>query len=330
MSSSPHTLAEWSHVASSAAQVYLNSIMMMSNVTVNYLAAFGPYVKVVEQMAVEVGTIPPSVCIGSSSKTIAQSGGTTKLSHSAGIVATCSPVDKRVTTFCTLPLKYNITVNEWTEDPNCPVAAFLRPLFNDDTEYDTLRWVVGNCLLDPPTPAVFPILYGQGGSGKSTLLSSLLAMMPGCSSSLDVSSVITSRQERVPREMIEVLVSNRLTVCGEVDLARGPLNTHFMKLATGNDSMSLPPFSATTRSSVMVATNTLPDPSGNAAWRTPALMRRVTILPMTKKALELTPRALTKSQESRLGWLMSCLNVRLNNTPAPHKHQVSAPDPLCL
>lgn len=81
--------------------------------------------------------------------------------------------------------------------------------------------------------------------------------------------------------------------------------------------MSLPPFSVSTRASVIVATNTLPDPKTNTSWRTPELMRRVVILPMMTRALELTPMELPRDEESRLSWLMSCLSVRLNHPRPP-------------
>lgn len=177
-------------------------------------------------MANDVCTIPPSVCVGRSRKAINVRGGVIEFSKASGVVSLPQESNEDMSTLCIMPVKTRITVNRWEHDPHCSVDHYLRPLFPNEREYMTLKWVVGNSLLDPPSSSHFLILYGPGGTGKSTVLSSILAMRPGCSTAIDVSSIITSKSEKTPKEIVETLIANRIVVCGEVDLARKGSTKH--------------------------------------------------------------------------------------------------------
>jgi energy-coupling factor transporter ATP-binding protein EcfA2 len=205
----------------------------------------------------------------------------------------------------------------WQMTNECTVSSQMSVLFTDHREYETFLWVVGNAIQDPQSSAAFVLLYGRGGNGKSTLLTMINQVLTGSCGPVDMSSVAINTAPRMPAKTIQQMMSNRILTCGDVDLRHGYINEHYLKVATGGDTVSLAPFSVRLTGTAIVGSNYLPSSNVCAGMSSEAVQRRYMVIPMDVDALTLPPFEFTVNHADHVSWLYRCLHYRLTYTRAP-------------
>ena len=169
----------------------------------------------------------------------------------------------------------------------------MAPLFPNPTDFRTLRWLIGNSLLDPVQEHKVIILCGRGGSGKSTVTRIVEMLMTGCVKPISGAIFADIRITSLPERTIPGIVGSRIMIGGDVNFANGVMNTQVMKSITGNDILRHPTHDILcirASASVMLCTNVLPDENRTPEYHTPAIMRRLVMLPMRTNARNLVSR----------------------------------------
>ena len=54
----------------------------------------------------------------------------------------------------------------WQPKGDERLLKYITPLFSNPISLDTIRWAIGNALVDPSSVSKFILLYGPGGTGK--------------------------------------------------------------------------------------------------------------------------------------------------------------------
>jgi hypothetical protein len=308
----------WATFVSAEAQTEICAIVGSDNVSVNYLPASEPFIDYLESHANRIAAIPTSICVGTRRKTIS-------LEENRMHFRDCDPIaaimegagiDDRVSLFCNMPCKFPSLPKLWENDGPGRLERYMLPLFSDQRELLTLKWLLGGIPLDPAMPSKFLILYGNGGTGKSTILKIIRALFKGCCSTIP-SGTFTSVNSDVPLKTAQIIASNRIVTSGELDLEKKRLNLHIIKEMTGHDCISVPPVTVTTRCTLVAATNYLPDPAKQSEWCTPQLARRSVVIPFSVNAEEIPKVQRPDTLEDVVEFLLSCIYTRLTVPDMP-------------
>lgn len=82
----------------------------------------------------------------------------------------------------------------WTLGEPERLARFLLPLFSDETEIKTIKWILGNASVDLGSRSEFLLLYSPGGIGKSNIICAIEKTTRGCSSTIGSGVLPDTRQ----------------------------------------------------------------------------------------------------------------------------------------
>ena len=308
----------WSVFVSPEAQVQLCSIVGSDNASVNYLAACMPYIGFLEKHALRTSSIPTSICIGTWRMSIFLKEEENKLifQKTKNVASVNETLDSRVNSFCIMPCSFDELPLSWCPGGSQRLLRYLTVLFPNTKDLDTIRWVIGNAVVDPGTASKFLLLYGPGGTGKSTIIRAIEALLRGCCSTIKPGTLTDSKDD-INIETAKAIASNRILTAGEINLETNKLNLHNVKVMTGHDSISVPPIKVTTRCSIVAGCNDLPDPSIQKSWTTTAIARRVVVVLMNVKTSLIPKLQMPDTVEDLQDFLLSCVYTRLTNTSMP-------------
>lgn len=308
----------WSNLSSDEAKIQINGIVGNGNVSVNYDTSTKPFIDYLERHSRRVPYIPMSICVGArrlsmcvdeNTLVYGDVGEVTEVPKDLGI----HPV---VSTFSTYSSSIDVYPNRWTREGLTKLEAFLLPLFSDRRELDTLKWILGGVMIDPVYQSKMVMLYGEGGTGKSTILRVLDILFKGCSGSVPT-GVFIGRKSDPPDSALAQASSRRILVCGELDLLNNPLNMHTIKYLTGGDRVSIGVVRATTRSTIVCATNYLPTLETEKEWYTSQILRRIVVQPFDTNAREIPPAEIPDASEDLMDFMQETLLFRLQSKVMP-------------
>lgn len=308
----------WSVFVSSEAQVQLCSIVGSENASVNYLAACIPYIGFLEKHALRTSSIPTSICIGTWRMSIFLKEEDNKLilQKAKNIASVGETLDERTSSFCVMPCSFDELPTSWSPGGSQRLLRYLLVLFPDPKELDTIRWIVGNAILDPGTISKFLLLYGPGGTGKSTVIKAIEALLRGCCSTIKPGT-LTDPKDDINMDTAKAIASNRMLTAGEINLETNKLNLHNVKVMTGHDSIAVPPIKVTTRCSIVAGCNDLPDPSIQKSWTSTAISRRVVVVVMNVKTALIPKLQMPDTVEDLQDFLLSCVYTKLMHPTMP-------------
>jgi hypothetical protein len=307
------SLNKWGVLISPEAQRQICDMTGSESATVNYLGASLPYLPYMEKYSREASSVPPSICIGTRRLEIKATDDGLSFEECKGIISVAENLDDRVQQFCVMPFSFDHFSTKWSLGNTSRLYNYLRVLFSNDIEFDTVRWIIGMAATDPGSVSKFLLLYGPGGTGKSTLISAIEDIFRGCSGTL-LSSTLVGKGNTLSAETCRTIASNRIVTAGDLNLEGSQLNIHAIKEITGHDSVSIPPIKVRTRCSLVCASNDLPNPITQPTFCTSAVSRRIVVIPMNIKtsAISTADRPTVERPDSTpdlIEFLYSCLNV---------------------
>lgn len=306
----------WAPFISSESQRQLCDITGSESATVNYLNACTPYFGFLQKRAYRITSLPQSICIGTWRLIITSfDDGSMKLEKCKDIANADITLDHRIRSFCAMPCALQQIPTSWAPNGEMKLYWYLGVLFHNPLELDTIRWIIGNALVDPGYSSKFLLLYGPGGTGKSTLIKCIQNMFIGCSGSINSSS-LTNKFD-MDDKTARIIASMRLVTAGDINLATQQLNFHTVKQATGHDSFSIPPFNITTRCTIVGGCNNLPNIIDQPEWCTPALSRRVVVVPMEVSTIDIPNVVVPTAPEELLEMMLSCVDLFLRTPVMP-------------
>lgn len=312
------TINTWSIMCSNQATVFLNSLMEMDSATVRFSQAFSPYVEYLERNAADkiANPVPQSICIGTTrlKTTLIPNG--LQLSECESLIPSLPESMKIPARLCYMSLALRHWPRIWHRTSNYPMYQFLRPLFPYDIELKTIEWTVGHALIDPHSYSKAVILYGEGGHGKSTMLAALNIALLGCCGTIPDRSLV-ALTKGMTQDVASVVVSNRIVTAGDVGSLDENTNLSVIKTLTGHDYISMPPSRARSACTLFYASNRLDDPLRNPEWVTPAIMRRVVVVPMNATIPEGLDDTVPQDTNSRLDFALRCVHTRLSTPYMP-------------
>jgi hypothetical protein len=199
----------------------------------------------------------------------------------------------------------------------------LKPSLPCVTDFITLRWLIGNALLDPFQEHRVIVLLGRGGSGKCTITRFIQACMIGCVRPIDGSILTSTKAASLPggytfgvvgsRMMIGVPVGNHKHADHEVnnrqDILRHPDRDMLRVRAS---------------TSAIMCTNVPPHGNKTNEYHTPAITRRLVMIPMNVDARNIMTSPEPTSSEA----LGAFLFKRVSEYKAYRDMPVSA-QPVC-
>lgn len=305
----------WSNLGSSEAMSRINSLVGITNATVNYEKAIRAFIKyIVKRCNARVGkTIPTSVCIGTLRLEL-------ELDRDAGILKfqpsrplldrMSSTVNAIVASVCIMPID-TVAIPEVYRFPGVgDIVHHLSKLFPDTRDLMTILWHVGNCLVDPVSRPKSVMLCGPGGSGKSTLLQQVYTCLIGCCGILPDGS-LTGYTKSMHPDIAEVIAGSRMAICYDVELEKDNLNMGVFKNISGSDYIRVGAISCKTNCSLTLATNGIVDVEKQPQYHTDAIMRRVVCVLMNVAALSIPQTIVPEDPESRMDFICFCIYVRL-------------------
>lgn len=306
----------WAPFINSEAQRQLCDITGSESATVNYLSASEPYFSFLQKRAFRIASVPQSICIGTWRLVITtlENGGL-KLDKSQDIANADINLDIRIRSFCAMPCALQYIPTAWVPDGEQRLYKYLRVLFRDPVELQTIMWIIGNALVDPGYSSKFLLLYGPGGTGKSTFIKCIENMFVGCCGTISSSS-LTSRYD-MDEKTARIIASMRVVTAGDINLSTQKLNTHIIKQATGHDTLSIPPFKVTTRCTIVAGANDLPNPIDQPDWCTPAISRRAVVVPMEVSTIKIPNVTVPTNPEELLDMILACVNLFLRTPIMP-------------
>jgi hypothetical protein len=311
--------SHWVPLGSTTGMRLLSLIVGAESATVNYHIAIMPFVPSIVSNAVPAEVPSRSVCMGSRRYNVKLVNGMLELTESTDVVnGTIDALPSGYTGLCVMPagsddIVHNVLPHDW----RCKVSFRHFALFHSYLEYDTVRWSIGNALLEPLNTARVVILYGVGNNGKSTMLREIMTMMGPSMTTIDISKTLTGRRSSIPPDEVSALCSCRVAMCGDVDMQGSPLNIHCIKLMTGGDVLRGVVTNHTLTCTIMLGTNSLPHP--NSEWTSVACMRRLTVVPMDVDVNTLGGREhpFPSSRAAHSLWLAGCIGLRLMYSHPP-------------
>jgi hypothetical protein len=157
------------------------------------------------------------------------------------------------------------------------------------------------------------MLYGPGGSGKSTCLRGAKAALLGCTGLLPDNILLASGKFNGDNadKIASVIISSRMVVCFELDLAKGSVNMSVLKNVAGGDYVKIGDNMTKALTSMMIATNGLPDHEIQPEFSSDALMRRLICIEMKVDTSSLDAVEDPNGEIPRLNLLCNSIVVRL-------------------
>ena len=310
------SMNKWSVLISAETQRQLCDMTGGESASVSYLAASLPFIGFVEKHARRVSSIPPSICIGTRRLRILQKDDKLELTECNEIASVKESLDGRVSGLCDMPCSFTQIPQSWSPGGTERLLKYIRVLFLDQVEFNTILWVIGSIAVDPSSISKFLLLYGPGGTGKSTIIRMIEDIFNGCCGTIN-SSTITSKSSTVSTDTARTIASNRVVTAGDINLETSQLNLHTIKEITGHDSLSIPPIKVRTRCTLIAASNNLPHPTTQPTWCSTATSRRIMVVPMNVKTSLIPNKEMPDLTEDCINVLLTSVSVYLNNKGSP-------------
>ncbi|KAI1906218.1 hypothetical protein LOZ61_006776, partial [Ophidiomyces ophidiicola] len=262
----------WTNLASSEAMSRVNSLVGILNATVNYEKSIRAFLKyIVKRCNSRVGkSIPTSVCIGTKRLELDLDRETRSIRFydSRPLLDDISHnIHAGVAGVCIMPIDTIAIPEAYTFPGKGDIVNYLQKLFPDMRDFMTIIWHIGNCLVDPIARPKSVMLCGPGGSGKRYTKS----MHP---------------------DVAEVIASNRMAICYDVDLEKDQLNMGVFKNISGSDYIRVGHISYLDK---------------QPQYHTDAIMRRVVCVLMNVAALSIPATVVPEDPESRMDFACFCI-----------------------
>lgn len=305
----------WTNLASSEAMSRVNSLVGILNATVNYEKSIRAFLKyIVKRCNSRVGkSIPTSVCIGTKRLEIDfdRESRSVKFFDSKPLLDDISQsVHIGVAGVCIMPIDTVAIPELYTFPGKGDIVNYLQKLFPDMRDFMTIIWHIGNCLVDPVSRPKSVMLCGPGGSGKSTFLQQLYTCLIGCCGILPDGS-LTGYTRSMHPDVAEVIASNRMAICYDVDLEKDQLNMGVFKNISGSDYIRVGHISCKTNCALTLATNGIVNIDKEPQYHTDAIMRRVVCVLMNVAAMSIPATIVPEDPESRIDFVCFCIYTRL-------------------
>lgn len=310
----------WYHLASSEAMARLNVIVETHNVSVNIADSVKQFYKgIVKRCNTNIGKmIPTSVCIGIERLEVQfdESNHTITFTPCRALVKIDPKSDPIVGAACIMPIDTILIPDIYRFPGKGDIIAELAKLFPDIRRYTTVLWIIGNCLIDPPTKPKCLMLSGPGGSGKSTMLQQVNNCLLGCSGILP-DGCLTSDAKSMPPEVSSVVAGCRIGLCYDVDFDRDPLNMSIYKNISGSDYVRVGHASVKSNCSLMLATNGVVNIEAQREYLNDSIMRRTVSVLMNTSAMKIKDSIIPEDLESRLDFACACIYIRMQYDEMP-------------
>ncbi|KAF7889370.1 uncharacterized protein EAF01_010863 [Botrytis porri] len=290
----------------------------IENASTNYVKAMSPYANWLTKHCGErsCGVMPQSVCIGTRRLAVSIDGDTLNFRDCEDLLPGSRSSDVRAAQASIYPVTFVKLPLQWLWPGAGNIETFLYPLFDTDQDMDTLRWHVGNSIVDPGGTPRALILFGPGGTGKTTVLNTVMECMQGCCGILPPGT-FTSYSSALSPEVKSELVGRRMVTCADVDLDTRPIDVNALKSIVGADYIADGMNRFKLSCSLMMASNGLSDPGVSSETLSDAVLRRVVVINLRSTASILTKVAPSERQEDKLDFICSSIYTRLSHTYVP-------------
>ncbi|KAJ3382887.1 hypothetical protein HDU92_004515 [Lobulomyces angularis] len=300
----------WHHTRSTHAGRYIASYLGMDNVTVSYHIAALSYINLMDIYSVQAYGIPRSVCIGVFRLyySIGEKSTIFKSVHNVvSLPDEYAHAEIRISSFCFMPVAIRSIPKEIPLGIISTVEVILSATINQSS-LQVLMWCIGNSLQDPVLTPRTIFLYGEGGEGKSFTISMLEANLPNCIGTL-TRDYVGSKRNDIDSVDIERMICNRFVCYGDVNLnQKREMNEGFLKMISGNDTISTPTIVGKLQCAGLFATNHLwfPYPTLTMPW----FSRRVVCIRIRKPSTDLPKPVESFTDNEILLFVHNCLVIR--------------------
>lgn len=316
----------WHLLMSRTAQSRICAIAGMKNVSTGSAEATSFFITWLTKRCSSRVSLPPqnSVCFGTRRLEVTVDGEILRFRGSRSLIGIAEGAEERAREMCISPVSVTKIPRTWWAPGEGTVHNYIAPLFSDPRGLELLKWHIGNCLLEPTGTPRTLVLAGRGGGGKSTVLNIISSSMGTCCGTLPSGTFTAGKGDidRIGDEVIAQLVGSRMVLAYDVNLEERRLNAHAIKQICGEDLISSGVYTSRLICSVTMATNGYIDPVKEPIVHTDAIVRRMMVLPMTVRALQVAKAYPPELEAGFIDFMCSCLYVRLNNINPPIYYEV--------
>lgn len=253
------SMGSWSHSHSPEACIEVNTLLDLSNVSVNYYAAALPYLRFMDSHAKQISDLPRSVCVGIHRLSYEVKSDRLDFCTVHNVVplqSEYSPDDLLRSAFCSSPVRVGYLPRRMRIDSTSVAEEVLLATISR-TSLNTLMWCVGNSLQDPVQTPRMLFLFGEGGNGKSVAINTLISNLPGVVATLSRDYIGRTTQQLSEADL-ERIMTHRFICYGDVVLNRHrQVNESFLKIVSGNDAVTSSRMSGRLQCGGLFATNAL-------------------------------------------------------------------------
>lgn len=307
----------WCRLVSDRSMREICDVVGASNVSVNYAIAIRPYAAFMRERSEVLESMPISTCIGFRRYTLKlELDSTLTFKEAQDMVPVAPNSSSLVSQFCYSPVTSSFVPTSVPSNIYGSISQYMEACFSDRLDYDTIKWVVGNALIDPVRKSKFLILTGPGGTGKSTMCSIITNACRGCSCNIKSKYLTSYRDAPKDSELLDI-VSSRLAVCAEVDVSLKSVQLELIKSFTGTDAMDISGISTRSYASLIVASNSLYDRDIKPEWYSAALLRRTVAVNMNRSVSLLRSTACPLDMAATIEWVLECILTRMRNDNMP-------------
>ncbi|KAJ8063583.1 hypothetical protein OCU04_007452 [Sclerotinia nivalis] len=229
----------WALLASNTGAKNICMLLGIENATTGYVNAMSRYVNWLTKHCGQrlCSIMPRSICIGTRRLEISVEGKTMSFRDCDSLLGDFKFEDPRACQAAIYPGSFVKLPLRWTHPGAGDIESFIYPLFDNDTDIETLKWHIGNSLIDPGGTPKALIMFGPGGTGKSTILGTIMECMQGCCGVLPPGT-FTSTATGLADGVKAALVGSRMVICDNVDLDHRPIDVNALKSIVEADYLS--------------------------------------------------------------------------------------------
>ncbi|KAJ3083791.1 DNA-directed DNA polymerase delta [Rhizoclosmatium hyalinum] len=210
----------WSHLYSSESARQIVEAIGMKNVSVNFDIAAEPYQALIKKYARLANEIPRSICLSSLRLYPEVIDSKIRFSFVSDVIRHSSVVGS----FCHIPVMMDIIPKQIDISEPSEVLEWIGNSL-DDVSLRTLKWVVGNALLDPVQRPRLLYILGDGFSGVTVSLSK---------------DYLGDKSLSMTKEDVKLALTHRIITCSELILKdKGEFNTKFIRTINGGDNIQI-------------------------------------------------------------------------------------------
>ncbi|CAH0514475.1 unnamed protein product [Peronospora belbahrii] len=301
----------WCHSRGPTSTKYINDVLGDENVSVGYHGSTLPYLNMLDRYSLNVRPIPKSICISvyRLNFEILEEETIFRTSHAIVPMRTddYGAVELLMSAFCFMPINLG-TVPKKMPNISMSSAEEVLSVTMDRRSIDVIMWCIGNSLQDPVMTPRLLFFYGIGGEGKTITMSTITSNLPGVVGTLTRDYVGRS-VDKIDEADMEKMMENRFVSYGDVSIGyKGYINDSFLKIMSGNDSVSTKTMTGKLQCAGLFAMN--------APWKAyksvmmPWFARRAICLTIDKPSKGAKPPQESFSEEEILTFIHRCLLVR--------------------